>query len=329
MDTPHATPAPSPQHQRQAELIARALAHIDARLDQPLTADVLADRAAMSRFHFHRVFFAHLGCSVGTYVAWRRLQRACALLASGREPVLEIALAVGFESAQALAKAMRRTLDTTPTAVRQRQPGAWQAASPPWRVSEGSCTPRHLEGVDMPSSVQPTRHADLPPGLVALTATARGMVNRTMERAARQAFGELIPALQRSGLYGQAWSWLSLCPDDAQGPDDPHCRYVAGVVFGYAMANGEGHAVQPPAEALPLSGSLAWQPLSAGRYAVFLHTGPYAGLHRTWAAIYGDWLPASGEALRDAPPMELMLNSPQDTPPEALRTEIWIPLATA
>ncbi|MEY2875045.1 MAG: hypothetical protein RLZZ373_2416, partial [Pseudomonadota bacterium] len=29
------------------------------------------------------------------------------------------------------------------------------------------------------------------------------------------------------------------------------------------------------------------------------------------------------------PPMELMLNSPQDTPPEALRTEIWIPLATA
>jgi AraC family transcriptional regulator len=101
-----------------------------------------------------------------------------------------------------------------------------------------------------------TRYATLPPGLVALTATARGMVNRTMERAARQAFGELVTALQRSGLYAQAWSWLSICPDDPQGPDDPHCRYVAGVVFGYAMANGEGHAVQPPAEALPLSGTL-------------------------------------------------------------------------
>lgn len=24
--------------------------------------------------------------------------------------------------------------------------------------------------------------------------------------------------------------------------------------------------------------------------------------------------------------MELMLNSPQDTPPEALRTEIWVPV---
>jgi AraC family transcriptional regulator len=328
MDTPHAPATPSRPHQRQAELIARALAHIDARLGQPLTVDTLADKAAMSRFHFHRVFFAHLGCSVGTYVAWRRLQRACALLASGRESVLEIALEVGFESAQALAKAMRRTLDTTPTAVRQRLPGAWQAAATPWRVSE-PFTPRPPppEGADMPQPIQPTRHATLPPGLVALTATARGMVNRTMERAARQAFGELVPALQRSGLYGQAWSWLSICPDDPQGPDDPHCRYVAGVVFGYAMANGEGHAAPPPAEALPLSGSLAWQPLSAGRHAVFTHVGPYAELHRIWAAIYRDWLPASGETLRDAPPMELMLNSPQDTLPEALRTEIWVPVA--
>lgn len=87
MDIPHATPERSPQHQRQrqAELIARALAHIDARLDQPLTADVLADRAAMSRFHFHRVFFAHLGCSVGTYVGWRP-PCASASPARGRRP---------------------------------------------------------------------------------------------------------------------------------------------------------------------------------------------------------------------------------------------------
>lgn len=176
--------------------------------------------------------------------------------------------------------------------------------------------------------MQVTRHAQLPPGLVALTATARGMVNRTLTRAAQQAFGELMPALQRSGLYNRAWSWLALCPDDAQGPDDPNCRYVAGVVFGYAMATGEGQGEQPPPETLPLSGTLAWQPLAAGRYAVFTHIGPYSELHRVWAAIYGDWLPASGETLRDTPPMELMLNSPQDTAPEALRTEIWVPITT-
>lgn len=59
---------------------------------------------------------------------------------------------------------------------------------------------------------------------------------------------------------------------------------------------------------------------------MFTHRGPYTGLADTWAAIYQQWLPASGEGLRDAPPLELMVNSPRDTPPEQLHTEIWIPL---
>ena len=118
--------SPPTTAQRHTALLARALAHVDAHLDQPLPAPALADVAAMSRHHFHRLFQAYLGCSVGDYVTTRRLQRAGALLLSGPEPVLEIALAVGYDSAQALAKAMRRELDTTPTAVRHGDTTAWQ-----------------------------------------------------------------------------------------------------------------------------------------------------------------------------------------------------------
>jgi AraC family transcriptional regulator len=306
-----ATPA------RHAELIGRALALIDARLDEALTADRLADAAAMSRHHFHRVFQAHLGCSVGSYLAWRRLQRACALLASGREPVLEVALAVGYDSAQALAKAMRRELDTTPTAVRRGAANPWKNLLPAWRLP---VPPVPEEG---DPAMQPSRFADLPPGLQALTTTGRGMVDRTMMRAARQAFGELAPAVTAAGAMDRARSCLAIMPDDAQGPDDPHCRYIAGLVFGYRMADGSGRCELP---AVPLSGTLAWWPLAAGRYAVFTHAGPYDGLHACWRAIYRDWLPSSGQQLRDNPPMELMLNDPQDTPPAKLLTEIWIPL---
>jgi len=64
----------------------------------------------------------------------------------------------------------------------------------------------------------------------------------------------------------------------------------------------------------------------AGRHAVFTHMGPYSTLHATWRAIYRDWLPATGHALRDAPPFELYVNDPRDTPPEQLRTDIYIPL---
>lgn len=309
-------PTPSTTTQRHTALLARAMAHVDAHLDQPLPAPVLADVAAMSRHHFHRLFQAYLGCSVGDYVTTRRLQRACALLLSGPEPVLEIALAVGYDSAQALAKAMRRELGTTPTAVRRGETTAWQQLArhslPPTLHPSSGATP-----------MQVTRFATLPPGLTALTATARGMVNHTLERAAQQAFGEVMQAVHRAGLAAQIRSCIALSPDDPQGPDDPDCRYVAGLLFGHVLAQGQGECTQPD---IGLSGTLAWQPLSPGRYAVFTHLGPYSTLYQTWRAIYRDWLPASNEQLRDVAPLELMLNSPQDTPAEQLQTEIWIPL---
>lgn len=171
--------------------------------------------------------------------------------------------------------------------------------------------------------MQVTRFATLPEGLVALTATARGMVDHHMTRAAQQAYGELMPAVGRAGLMAQVASLISIVPDDPQGPDDPQCRFVAGVVFGYAMADGRGQGRQPE---LPLGGSLAWQTLSAGRYAVFTHLGPYTRLHASWDAIYRNGLPASGQTLRDAPPLELMIHHPGNTAPEDLHTEIWLPI---
>jgi AraC family transcriptional regulator len=303
---------------RGAVLIARAVAHIDAHLDAPLDAPTLADRAAMSRHHFHRMFRAYVGCSVGSYVTWRRLQRACALLTSGREPVLEIALAVGYESAQALAKAMRRELGATPTAVRQGDTAPWSNLMSPERL------PLPTSPVEGDPAMEPTRHTVLPEGIVALTATARGMVDRTMSRAAQQAYGELVPAIERAGQMSGVRSMISLCPDDPQGPDDPHCRFIAGAVFGHDLVSGEGRCLQPK---LPLDGTLAWTPLSPGRYAVFTHRGSYSTLYQTWDAIYRQWLPASGAGLRDAAPLEVCITCPGPVPEDELHTEIWIPVA--
>lgn len=305
---------------RHATLIARALAYVETHLDEALDADTLADRAAMSRHHFHRVFLAQVGCSVGTHVTRRRMQRACALLVSGSETVLEIALAVGFESAQALAKAMRRALGCTPGDVRHGRSHAWTTL---WMPDRPGTFPPPPENIPM---LQPDRFAELDPSrpLTALTATARGMVANTLTRAAQQAFGELMTAIGRAGQMPAIRSCIALAPDDAKGPDDPGCRYIAGVLFGHRIATGEGDCQQP---AIPLGGSLAWTPLAPGRYAVFTHIGPYDTLHRSWNAIYGDWLPASGQQLRDVPPLEVCITMPDTTPPDRLHTEIWIPVA--
>ena len=66
--------------------------------------------------------------------------------------------------------------------------------------------------------------------------------------------------------------------------------------------------------------------LPAGRHAVLTFTGPYAGLQAAYDQLFGIWLPQSGETPADSPVFEVYLNSPMDTAPTDLVTEICLPL---
>ncbi|SCX70990.1 GyrI-like domain-containing protein [Variovorax sp. EL159] len=303
---------------RYLDLLSRAAAHVEANLDAALDADLLARQAAMSRHHFHRVFHAYFGLTVGGYVTWRRLRRACELLAARRSaPVLEAAQAVGFESAQALAKAMRRELGTTPTAIRDGGEPAWARFFAQRHIPDGNGA---LAEADM-RPLQP-RWVEAP-ALDALTTTGRGMTQGTMMRAAQQAFGELWPALLTGGLAAQVTHTIATMPEEPQGPEDADCRILVGALFGHSLPDGHGEPAQPQ---VALGGSLAWWHLPAGPYAVFTHTGPYTGLHTMWKAIYRHWLPATGYATRDVPGFDLYLDDPRNTPEARLRTHLYLPL---
>lgn len=73
-------------------------------------------------------------------------------------------------------------------------------------------------------------------------------------------------------------------------------------------------------------GEVGVQTIAGGRYVVFLHRGPYENLLGAYQHIFGEWLPGSGEELRDVPCFERYLNSPEHTRPENLKTEIYLPL---
>jgi len=66
--------------------------------------------------------------------------------------------------------------------------------------------------------------------------------------------------------------------------------------------------------------------LAGGEYAVLLHKGSYDGLMAAYQWFFGVWLLQSGRELRAAPPFELYLNTPLDTAPSELLTEIYLPL---
>jgi AraC family transcriptional regulator len=66
--------------------------------------------------------------------------------------------------------------------------------------------------------------------------------------------------------------------------------------------------------------------LKGGRHAVLTYTGPYAGLPAAYDQLYSVWLPASGEEPADSPTFEVYRNSPMDTAPDDLVTELYLPL---
>lgn len=66
--------------------------------------------------------------------------------------------------------------------------------------------------------------------------------------------------------------------------------------------------------------------ITGGEYAVLLHKGPYAGLPAAYQWLYGVWLLQSGRELGNAPVFEEYLNTPLDTAPADLLTEIHLPL---
>ena len=80
--------------------------HIDRHLDEELDLATLAGVANFSAFHFHRVFRVWTGEVLGDYLRRRRLEvAALRLRAQLQVPVLQVALGVGFGSAEAFARA--------------------------------------------------------------------------------------------------------------------------------------------------------------------------------------------------------------------------------
>ena len=282
--------------------INQVVAYVNDHLGETLDGMQLADLAAMSRFHFHRVFAAMTGMTPSQYVQRSRLSAALDALRTTSQPVGCIALDCGFDGGPGLAKAMRRELGLSPSAARKA------LTDPRLAMAPVQAPPHHFRRKTM---LTPT-FRELPQQKT-LCATERGMVNNEMSAAAQKAFGRLIPAAQALGVLQRQLGCLGVCPDVPKGPNDPEMRFVAAFVFdGAAPAVGDS--------------GLTIDAMAPGRFAVFRHVGPYTTLWQTWQAVYRDWVPRSGIALRDAPPYERYENDPTQVPPEQLITDIYVPI---
>ena len=99
-------------------VLRNVLAFIEENLGQPLTLAELAAQAALSEYHFARMFRQSTGLAPHQYVMQRRMEKAKALVQNTATPLTDIALACGFNSASHFSNRFRSATGMTPSQLR-------------------------------------------------------------------------------------------------------------------------------------------------------------------------------------------------------------------
>lgn len=257
---------------------------IDRNLDGKLDLATIAGVAHFSQYHFHRLFHALMGEPLGDYVRRRRLEVAAVRLRSQPDiPVLQIALAVGFGSAESFTRAFRARFGAAPTHYRKSKIG--QAKSKRGKAAgkrdqaRNDARRKHGRSSKKEKSMK-VKLVDREPVHIAYlryTGPYGPAVGRFwMEKVA--------PWMATNNLFGRERFGIGL--DDPAVTRPEQCRYDAGVdsPVGEVLAGKPNHKVIP-----------------GGRYACMSFEGTSADMPAAWDTMLRDWLPTSGLQL-DARP---------------------------
>ncbi len=116
------------------ERINRIIDFIGKNLDEELTLDELCKVACFSKHHFHRLFTAHSGVSLQSYIKWLRLKRAAHQLTMyKKDTIINIALDAGFESHESFSRAFKQICKQSPSEFRNEANWyAWE--NPPYSL---------------------------------------------------------------------------------------------------------------------------------------------------------------------------------------------------
>jgi AraC family transcriptional regulator len=293
----------------------RVLEHIDRRLDEPLDLAALAAVANFSPFHFHRLFAAWMGERLGDYVRRRRLEIAALRLASQpSSPILNIALTVGFSSAEAFARAFKIRFGCSPTAWRKQHSEQRRTNSNHGQV---------VSKIDQALSGSVRKHN------ASFNLNQELIMNvKVIERQSVS-----VAYLRHIGPYGEtvsafwgntAYPWLAannlldqprygISHDDPSLVDSAQCRYDA-------CAEVKSNAV--------LTGNAQRTTIPGGRYAVLAFEGTSNEILGAWSSLLRDWLPSSGLQLDARPCFEYYpTDSKYDEKTGVFSCEICIPIA--
>ena len=251
------------------QAVQKAVEYIEAHLRQPLKLEAITQHVTVSYYHFHRMFCALTGETLGDYIRKRRLtEAACELLHTHRR-ILDIALEFQFESQEAFSRSFKGFYGMMPGTFRKK-------GIQPYIINKESLTGALLQ--------HRIRQIGWQPEIVYWDKgiTIGGLKGKTSLKENRipalwadfiQRGGEIENPVTRKKAYGIS----SLEPESWQTFFTEETEYLEVV------------GIEVDDSSLLPEGMIRY-PIEPGYFAVFLHKGEAVHVIDTYKYIYGTWV---------------------------------------
>jgi AraC family transcriptional regulator len=280
--------------------IAALLRLMHDNLDQPQRLARLARQSGCSPFHFHRRFVSVVGETPMRHVSRLRLERAAYLLAITDEPVLAVALQVGYEAHETFTRAFRRHFGVPPTDYRRAAKAAQKA-----RLKRNASFTG--EGCQLSS----VRVLTLPPRLLLGTRRTGAYETLLMPPLGEHdaVWAPVLAWAREAGVACDETPW-AICHDDPTLTPGPQQRLDACL---------------PLLDRPSTAGPFTLEPFSGGLYAGVEHVGPHATIGQAYRHVADGIRRSSTVAFATGPPVQIFRHLHRD--PCLHRTEVYFPVA--
>lgn len=254
----------------------KVLEHIDAHLDEELSLESLGAVAAFSKYHFHRQFSELFGLGVHKYVQLVRLRRASRQLAFRSDlRVIDIALESGYESPEAFARAFKKAVGQTPSEFREQPEWIpWHATYQPLAELRSRHMTRNYSFADVEIvHFESTRVAVLE--------------HRGAHELLFDSLRKFIEWRKQNRLSPKVSATFNIIYDDPSN--------TPAEQFRFDLCAGISRSVEPNGY------GIIERTIPGGRCARLRYVGSEDGMAEALTFLYAQWLPQSGEEVRDFP----------------------------
>lgn len=281
---------------KHAKVINLVAQYIYDRSDEVISLEQLATYTGFSKYHFNRLFFAATGYQLGAFVQRLKLEKALNLIKQGNHSIIDVALSVGYDSPSSFSRVFRQCFSVSPK-----------------QVILGNF-PVNERAVDFRGKKTPSNQNIKPvwkrlPEQRIFGLYGRGFSQQSFSTLASQLYGKLIPLVEEQSHSELHPVGVSI--DNPWAGEHAESRFFAGFVKGLSVHH----------ESLEF---FTWE---GGRWACFIHVGPYDSMWQTISQIYTQWVLPNDIKLKDHYIVQRYLNNPKDTKPEELKTELYFAVA--